>query len=386
MSLAVTLPLLLALQGAPGSASFPKGVPTTGLLELTEKGELVLLPRHNSSPFSAFVVTRSPQQCAALEETMLAVEGYPKRWPSIKEVRVEKRTPTTVEYEFDMDFVFSPTIKGKIDRPQPGTVIFHDVDTGGRFTWTLRDVRAGCHVVYRLYQPPGKQSGFVALITSVESGAGDSGELAGAIASARGYSKPERDVRGDGLLSDAGRMAWDRLAAEGTVLRLVRSKNRPAVVITKRRTNRAPSEVLWSIRDRRRYTGKLDIVRKVKDRGRQVDWGFGYFGGRVNLTTAVSEQGAANEPGGVTITERVTGGDLERGEWRWNVREVQGGTEVELTIDLDIASGSLVLRSLAEQDPMIRDAGSLQMALAMMGALIGGKLLPMSEGPPVAVK
>lgn len=385
MSLILTLPLLLSLATAPGT-NVPRGVSAEGLMELTQKGELILLPRHSTSPFHALIVTRSSQRCSSLEEAMLSVERYPERWSSIKEVRVQTRTPTRVEYEFDMDFVFSPTIKGKVERPRAGTVVFHDIDTGGRFTWSLEDVRGDCHVVYRLYQPQGKSSGFVSLITAVESGAGDSGELAGAIASARGYMKPELEVKHAVPLSVSGRDAWDRLAAEGTVLRVERQPGKPTVVVSRRRTNRPATEVLWSIRDRRRYAQKIDIVRKVKDRGAHVDWTFGYFGGRVSVTTAIQETGSVASADGVQIRERVTGGDLDVGEWRWRVREVPGGTEVELTIDLDISAGSLVLRSLAAQDPMIRDAGSLQLALSMMGSLVGGKLLPIREGPPVAVK
>lgn len=366
--------------------AFPSGVSPVGLQELTRNGEVFLLPQHNASPFSAWILTRSTTSCASLEEAMLDVESYPKRWPGIQEVRVLRRQATRVDYEFDMDFILSPTIKGRVDHPQSGSIIFHDLETGGRASWSMRQVGDGCQAAYQLFQPKGKQSGFVGLITAVERGASDSGELAGAIASARGYMQPEGSGRGHTGLSGAGQAAWDRLAASGTAVRLVRKTGSSAIVIAKRRTDRPISEVVWSLRDRLRYPQKVDIVRKVKDHGRDADWGFGYFGGRVNLTTRFEESGAAATPEGLRLTERVIDGDLERGHWTWTLREVEGGTEAEVQIDLDISEGSMVLRSLAAQDPMIRDAGSLQFALAMMGGLIGGKTLAPKPPPPVAVK
>ena len=65
---------------------------------------------------------------------------------------------------------------------------------------------------------------------------------------------------------------------------------------------------------------------------------------------------------------------------------MDGGTEVELTMDMDITSGSFVMRNLVEQHTLIRDASSLQLGLSMMGALVGGNQIPYREGAPVAVK
>jgi hypothetical protein len=145
------------------------------------------LPRLNASPFQAVIATTSKKSCEEHETALHGRGAIPELWKDIKEVRILSRTPTKVNYEFDIDLVFSPTIKGVVERSSPGAVAFLDVETDGRFTYQLRGIPTGCQVLYHLYQPAGQKSGFVKLITTVEKGATDTGELIAALASCAGW-------------------------------------------------------------------------------------------------------------------------------------------------------------------------------------------------------
>ena len=375
---------MLSLAAKP--AALPGNVDARGVWELAAQGEVVLLPRHQASPFSAWVFSRTKHRCDAVEQAILEVENYPKRWPNIREVRLLSRDERFVHYEFDIDLVFSPTLTGKIEKIRPGTVAFHDLETGGLFQWHLVQTPKGCLAAYQLSQPSGQQSGFVSLITAVESGAADSGEIAGAIASSRGYMKPELEGLPLAIGSDTAQRSWHQLSSQGTVLRLTRKAGHPTVYTSMRRSDRSPEQILAAIRNRSAYVHRLDMVKSVRTRDAHTQWEFGYFGGSVQVKTRAKESGSLDSPEGVVLTEEVVGGDLSSGVWRWHIRPVEGGTEVELMMDMDITSGSFVMRNLVEQHTLIRDASSLQLGLSMMGALVGGNQIPYREGAPVAVK
>lgn len=387
MSVALLLPLFLAAQsGSPLVSTLPRSVPAKGLLELTARGEVVLLPRHNASPFDALMATRSARSCEQIERTLMDVNGYPELWKPIEAVRILKHTPKRVEYEFDVDIVLTPTIKGIVENPSPGVVVFHDVETGGRFWYQLRDVASGCQILYHLHQPKGERSGFVKLITAVEKGAADSGELIGALTSLRGVVHVEDEIKKAPVPTLEAQRAWDELASRGTVLRTLYERGHHLRMASKRRVARPVHEVLWAIRNRAHYDDKLDLVKDVEDQGRSVDYTFGYFGGRVSFTTQVTEEGDAEGPGGLTITERITSGDVDDGYWRWTVRAVDGGTEVDLFLDMDLAKGSVIMRNFAKQDPAMAYALPTQITLTMMSSLVGGRPLALPRQVPVAVK
>ena len=335
---------MLSLAAKP--AALPGNVDASGVWELAAQGEVVLLPRHQASPFSAWVFSRTKHRCDAVEQAILEVENYPKRWPNIREVRLLSRDERFVHYEFDIDLVFSPTLTGKIEKIRPGTVAFHDLETGGLFQWHLLQTSKGCLAAYQLSQPVGQQSGFVSLITAVESGAADSGEIAGAIASARGYMKPELEGLLETMGSERAQKSWNQLASQGTVLRLTRDAGHPTVYTAKRRSDRSPQEVLSTIRNRSAYVHQLDMVKSVRTRDADAHWEFGYFGGSVQLKTRMSESGSVDSPDGIILREEVVGGDLTSGVWQWHIRPVDGGTEVELTMDMDITSGRRSVASM----------------------------------------
>lgn len=361
-------------------------MPAQGLLDLTARGEVLFLPRHNASPFDGLIATRSSRSCSEIERTLMDVENYPKLWKPIKAVRVLRKTPKRVEYEFDVDIVLSPTIKGIVEHPTPGVVVFHDIETNGRFWYQLRSAPSGCQILYHLHQPKGHRSGFVKLITAIEKGAADSGELIGALTSLRGVVHVEDELKGAPSMTNEALRAWDELASRGTVIRTIYEKGHHLRMVSKRRVDRPANEVLWAIRNRAKYSDRLDLVKKSNDRGRTVDYTFGYFGGRVSFTTQVNESGDVNGPNGLTIVEQITGGDVRDGHWRWTVRAVEGGTEVELFLDMDLAKGSIIMRNFAKQDPAMAYALPTQISLTMMSALVGGRSLPMPKEVPVAVK
>jgi hypothetical protein len=181
-------------------------------------------------------------------------------------------------------------------------------------------------------------------------------------------------------LNELSARTWDELAGAGTVLRLTERPGDNSIVLTsKRRVTTDSDAVLWAIRDRKRYAEKLDGVKKVRDRGRDVSWTFGYFGGRVRFDTAGSEVGDIDGRDGLLITERITGGDVKSGYWTWRVRRVAGGTEVELHMDMDLSKGSLIMRRFVAQEPIIAYGLPMQLSLTMMAELVGGAPLPMQH-------
>lgn len=389
MSIALGLitSVLLSTQGAPALAStLPPEVPAHGLLELNTRGEVFLLPAHDASPFHALVTTRSSRSCDAIERTLMNVRGYPALWPGIKKVRILKESAERVDYEFDVDVVLSPTIKGVVEHPSPGVVLFHDAETGGYAWYQLRRIGEGCQILYHLYQPLGERSGFVKLITAVEKGAADGGEIIGALASLRGLVQAEGLPTQTPPESAAAQQAWDALASHGTVVRTLYERGQPLKMASKRRVDRPVNDVLWAIRNRKAYKQALDTVKKVKDRGRTVEYTFGYFGGRVSVETEVVESGDVHAPGGLAITERITDGDVDTGFWRWTVRAVEGGTEVDLYVDMDLAQGSLLMRNFARQDAAVAYALPTQITLTMMGKIVGGRPLRLPRTVPVAAK
>jgi hypothetical protein len=377
---ALVLPLLLTLTSASADLKrvpIPASVTPADLFELAAEGEVVLLPAHHSSPFSMAIVSRSNAPCSTLETAMLTPEGWPKRWKKMTNLRILERKGKRVSYEFEIDmFPVSPTLKGNVEAKKKGEVVFSDPDADGHAIFDLFDVPGGCTMLYHIWRPPGAKDGFAQLIIAIEKRADDASEIGGALATTRGYSHPERTKPRTRTFTPRAQAAWDELAGAGTVIRVARrGGGKAAAVVAKRRTKRKTSDVLWAIRNRRAYKQKLDTVTRVKDHGKKIDYTFGFFGGRVSLEAAVSEKGHVGSPEGLVITERVVDGDLSSGHWLWHVREVVGGTEVELLIDADFISGSFVWRTLAKQDPVIREGLQLQLVLAMMGDLIGGRLL-----------
>jgi hypothetical protein len=387
---AIALPVLVSsLALLPGGSAraqlaspLPASTPLTGLLDLTARGEVILLPAHDSSPFDAVIATRSRHGCDRIERTLLDVEGYPRVWPGLQEVRVVKRTKREIHYEFDIDMMFSPTLKGLVEHPARGVVVFRDQDTGGHAWYQLRDGPDGCQIVYTIHQPKGKRSGFVDLIRKLESGAGDMGELLGGIGTIRGLARPEQEVRRAPPVTRSAQLAWDQLASRGTVMRAIRRPGGRTALASKRVVSTPVADVLWAVRNRARYVKQVDAVKAVRDDGRTADWSISYFGGRVNVKTAIVEEGDVNSLEGLRITERVVGGDIRSGFWRWTIRAVEGGTEVELYYDADLARGSLVLRNFARQDRNLYIALPMHLSLKMMGDVVGGK--PLRRRAPVA--
>ncbi len=373
--LAIVLPLALqaVLAGAPPArAHVPGEVPLSGLLDLAREGEVALLPKPDTQPFNAIVITQSVEPCAAVAHEMLDVESWPSRW-AIKDVEILERTPTSVTYSLQLDLMLAPRIPGRIDHPTPNKVIFNDVKTGAKFIWTLDDVAGGCAMRYSLLETPGKASGWVAAVKTLEPSVVDAANFAAALSSARGFAKPRPAARS----SAAGKDAFAALADHGTAMRILRRPGPVPVVVARRVVERPLDEVLWSIRDKHRYEDKIEVISRVKDGGRTSRYTVGAFGGRVTWDTSVVESGDAHTDDGLTIAERVTGGDLDAGAggWTWLVRPVPGGTDVELRWDLDITPGSHVMSTLADADPIARESMAIHMCLALMDELIGGKPL-----------
>lgn len=369
---ALLIPLLsLSTPAAPGPARarVPADVPMSGILELTRQGEVALLPAHNKQPFNALVVTKSKDPCATVAHDMMDIESWPKRW-NIKDAVVLERTPTRVKYEIQLDIAIAPRIPGVIEHPDASRVIFNDIQTGAQFIWTLEDVEGGCAMRYSLLETPGKASGWVAVVKALEASAVDAANFAAALSSSRGFARPEAQR---GQLTASGESAFASLAAHGTALRLVRATGKFPVVVARRVVQRPVDEIAWAIRDKRRYTDKIDVIDEVEDRGRTAGYEVGAFGGNVDFTTSVVETGDLHTPEGLTITETVVGGDIDRGTWVWQVRPVPGGTDVQLTWDVDIAEGSALMRTLARTDPVARESLAIHMALALVGELVGGK-------------
>jgi hypothetical protein len=373
---ALLAPLLALAPAAPpvARARVPADVPMSGLLELTREGEVALLPAHNQQPFNAILVTKSKDPCPKVAHDMMDIESWPSRW-SIKDAVVLERTPTRVKYEIQLDIAIAPRIPGIIDHPDANRVIFNDIQTGAQFIWTLDPLGAGggesgCAMRYSLLETPGKASGWVAVVKALETSAVDAANFAAALSSSRGFAKPEQQR---GQVTQSGETAFASLAAHGTALRLVRAPKKFPVIVARRVVERSVDDVVWAIRDKRRYQEKIDVIRSVTDRGRTARYTVGAFGGRVGIATEVVESGDLRTPEGLTIRETVTGGDLDKGSWVWKIRPVPGGTDVELTWDVDVAEGSAVMRTLGRTDPVARESLAIHMALAFVGELVGGK-------------
>lgn len=376
--LPLALPLALTLLATGGEVSrvpMPEGVSAAALFDLAVDGEVVILPEHHGDPFRMAIASRSLESCASLEKVMMTPEVWPGRWKKMKNMRVLKRTPKMVSYVFQIDmFPVSPTVSGTVQVEGPGEVVFRD-PTGkeGHAVFDLFDVDGKCALLYHIKRPPGQRAAFAQLITRVESRADDAGEIGGALATTRGYAVPEKVGRA-GPLSARALAAWEKLSESATVIRMVRRGKNVAAIVARRQTHLRTADVLSTIRNRRAYENKVDAIVDVDHDGSKVEYTFGFFGGRVTIHNKISESGRLDAPTGVVITERVTGGDIKSGHWRWRVKPIAGGTDIEVRVDADLISGSLVWRTLAAQDPVIREGMQMQFVLGLMGDLIGGRL------------
>jgi hypothetical protein len=390
------LPLLIGLAAASPAIAVPDGAPVGGLLELTTTGEVFLLAEHNSDRFRALLMTQAPERCTSLEAAMMDVEGYPKRWKQMEEVIATPDGPNRIRYSYELDMMFSPRLEGIVEHTKPGMIRYLDDDIPSDFTWMFQDRPAGtkarCHMVHRMVQPTGQRSDFVRLIEKLEGGCGDAAELAGALAAARGWAVPAQ--KRPAKLSLAGESAWEQLSGAGTAIQLInRPGNKRMLVRAGRRVAARPETVLKRIRLRPGYVkgfargaGGVDFLDDVEVEGRETEWEVAYFGGNVTFRTAHREQGDVHQRSGLRITERVVDGDLKNGYWTWRVRQVPGGTQVDLEIDIDVTQGSMVLRTLAKQDPLIRRTNALQLALEYMRVVVAGKNLPASPARVAGAK
>lgn len=378
----VTLTALTSLMilAGPERARVPADVPLAGIMELARQGEIALLPQHNKQPFNALVITRSSGSCDAVAHAMMDVPSWNKRW-NIKEAVVLERTPATgeptrVKYELQLNMILVPRIPGVIERPRADTVVFNDIQTGAQFIWTLEDVDGGCAMRYSLLETPGKASGWVAAVKTLEESAVDAANFAAALSSARGFARSEAATS----LGAGGEGAFAALAAHGTAFRVVHTKQSAQGkalprIVGRRVIDRPINEVLWSLRDKKRWPDTVDVLSSVTDKGTTAEYTVAAFGGRVSFATAVAEKGDANSAEGMTLTETITDGDgdLSKGSWVWRLRPVPGGTDVELTWDLDLSAGSAIMRTLAKTDPVARESLAIHMVLSFMGDVVGGK-------------
>lgn len=364
---------------APERARVPADVPLAGLMELARQGEIALLPAHNRQPFNALVITRSSGTCDAVADAMMDVGSWHKRW-NIKEAVILEKTPTRVKYELQLDIMLTPRIPGVIERPKHDTVVFNDVETGAQFIWTLEDAAGAaaggtCAMRYSLLETPGKASGWVAAVKTLEASAVDAANFAAALSSARGFARAEAAPS----IGAGGEGAFAALAAHGTAFRVVHSKasllgKALPRIVARRVIDRPISEVLWSLRDKKRWPERIDVLSRVSDKGRSAEYTVAAFGGRVSFDTDVRESGDANTAEGLTLTESVMSGDgdLSSGKWTFRVRPVPGGTDVELAWDVDLTAGSAVMRTLAKADPVARESLAIHMVLSLMGDVVGG--------------
>jgi len=81
----------------------------------------------------------------------------------------------------------------------------------------------------------------------------------------------------------------------------------------------------------------------------------------------------------------VTDGDggLSSGQWQWRVRPAPGGTDVELSWDVDLTAGSAVMRTLAKADPVARESLAIHMVLSLRGDVVAGRKNPRGPSPLV---
>lgn len=345
-------------------------------MELTQFGEVVFLPERNRDPFSAVIFTHDNVQCSAVKHKMLDVAGYPKLWKHIEgETIIRKRTAKRTRYALELDLPLAPDLEGLVEDAGRNKVVFHDVETGGSFHWALRDVGPKCHMRYTLYQPPGKESPFVTLLRRMEDGVSDAAEVSAALATARGYAS-NTSRRTPSLISDRAQHTMEVLAGRGIALRVLRNPNGNVAILGKRRVALSPEKVLQQIRNRYQAARNADFLDDVVAEDGGHEWAIRYFKGSVDFITHAKEAGASDAPGGITLRESVTDGDIETGSWTWRVRKVDGGTDVELLVDLDVTKGSYILSSLTRHDTTIRDAARFQMVLSFLSDHIGGKPLP----------
>jgi len=362
--------LLVTLHG-PAAA----GPPSRGLVEATGRGEVLFLPRHHVQPFVGWVYSRAATSCLAVESAMLDPERWPKIFENLKRARAT-RTGDTVRYELDLTVAFSPTIHGVITRMEPGRLRFSDVETKAYSEYTLEDLPDGtCLSRYSVVEEQGRSSGWVGIIKGLEATAGDAGNFAAAISSSRGFSRPERAPRV--TPGRAGEQLLDELAGRGTVVSIDRSGRRPVYVL-RRRVAASFDEVTRALRDRATYARRTAVVRSSAGKGGGAEYAMGGFGGRVNFTTTVRE--AVDAAGVLSIEETPASGDLQvdDGGWRWRVNSVDGGAEVELRFGCDVIDGSLVLKTVANTDPIARESFMLHVALSLVGDLVPGRPLPLS--------
>lgn len=365
--------LLAATVAVPAYGAMPTKLSAQGLFELAGGGEVIHLPAHSSTPFDAVIVTRSPERCATLERALVDVERYPELWPAIRRVHVMERSANVVRYQIEVALPLAPRLEGVVEQPAPGSVIFHDVETGGRFTYQLHDVGTGCQVRYRLQQPKGRQSGFVRLVTAVDDSAADTAEISGALAALRGVVRPEHQASDRDERSRAGVVTWRRLSSSGTAFKTLHRPGKHLAFVGARRIATPVDVVVATLRDRASYAARTGNVRGVsRADDDRLEWGFKLFGRNIDVDTAVVESGDPRSSAGLTITERVVGGDLREGLWRWTVRAVEGGTEVALFMDLDVARGSAVLSGFASQHDAIGSAVSMQLFLSLIGRVVRG--------------
>lgn len=370
----ISAPLALVL----ALAASPSPITSRGLVELADTGEVLLLPRQNRQPFDAWLFSRSARPCAEVEANMLDVDNWVKHFDNLKSSKASSRTADSVSYELELTVVLGPTIYGKITKVSPGVLRFNDPTTKAYSIYHLEDAGDGtCLMRYRIVEEAGKSSGWVAIMKGLEGRAGDAGNYAAALSSARGFAKPENAKRVTGSAAEAARVA---LAGQGTMIEIDRSKKHPTYTL-RRRVRTKFSDVAWSVRNKQTYSERCVVVKRSEDRGRSAEYTVGAFGGRVSFTTAVTER---EEAGGVIVIEEVaTGGDLKKGGWRWRLAPVDGGADVELVFDADLVSGSRVMSAMADTDPIARESFMLHIALQFMADLVGGETLPATE-PTIA--
>lgn len=372
--------LLSALLTSLALAAAPSPLGSRGLAELTDTGEVLLLPKHKKQPFDAWVFTRAGERCAAVEAAMLDVDSWSKRFDNIDASHARERTADGVTYELDLKVMLAPTIYGRITRVSPGVLRFNDLETKAYSVYHLEDGDDGtCLIRYRIVEERGKSSGWVAIMKGLEKTAGDAGNFAAAVSSARGFAKPEKTKRVVGSAAEAARIS---LAGQGTVIEIDRSAKYPSYTL-RRRVALPFSDVSWAVRNKKGYVERTAVVKSAEDKGQSVAYTIGGFGGRVSFKTAVKE---TNEAGGVIVVdETVTGGDLKAGAggWRWRLAPVEGGVDVELLFAIDIVAGSRVMSAMADTDPIARESFMLHVALGFMADIVGGTSLP-ATAPTIA--
>lgn len=368
------LMLSLAAAGAPD-------VSARGLAELTNNGEVLLLPRHHREAFDGWLFTHSTETCDAIEKGMLEVEKWPERFSNVASVKPERggtAANPSVSYEMELNVTFSPTIYGRITRVAPRVMRFNDGVTKAYSVFTLADADDGsCALAYRIVEDPTQSSGWVAVMEGLEATAGDAGNYAAGISTTRGYARPE--TRKKLTRGRAGDDALATLAGRGTVVIVDRRTAKLPTYTLRRRVDAAFSDVAWAIRNKKGYPEKSGAMKKAVDGGKKATYTIGGFGGRVGVETDVKD--TVDDNGVLVVDEAVSGGDLAAGAggWRWTVIPVDGGVDVELVMNVDLVKGSRLLTTMSDADPIARESFMLHIALSLMGDLIPGK--PLASRP-----